>query len=78
MQAWVQHGALTRCIRGHFNDYGVNGNGACLVRLLYHAQWARHKWLNRRSQKTRMSWERFAALSKAYPLPKPRITVQMW
>lgn len=74
----VQHAALTKRILGHFNYYGVNGNGACLVRLLYHAQRAWYKWLCRRSQKTRLTWARFVDLLKAYPLPQPRIRVQIW
>jgi len=74
----VQHAALTRRIRGHFNYYGVNGNLECLVRLLYHAQRAWFKWLGRRSQKSRLTWARFADLLKVYPLPQPRVTVQVW
>jgi RNA-directed DNA polymerase len=74
----VQHAALTRRIRGHFNYYGVNGNGACLVRFLYHAQRAWYKWLSRRSQKARLTWERFKDLLEVFPLPHPRITVQIW
>jgi len=31
------------------------------------------KWLNRRSQKGKMSWTQFASYLKHYPLPKPKI-----
>ena len=36
------------------------------------------KWLGRRSQRGHMSWVRFAEMLKRYPLPEPRIVVQIW
>jgi hypothetical protein len=36
------------------------------------------KWLGRRSQRGYMGWERFAQMLKRYPLPEPRIVVQIW
>jgi len=73
-----QHAALVRRIRGHFNYFGVNGNQrslACLVRAVPRI-WL--KWLRRRSQRTRLSWERFYPFLERYPLPVPRISVQLW
>ncbi|WP_437676819.1 hypothetical protein [Sorangium sp. So ce131] len=32
------------------------------------------KWLDRRSQNAKMTWERMHRLLKRYPLPQPRIT----
>ena len=31
------------------------------------------KWLDRRSQRARMSWERMTKLLERYPLPRPRL-----
>ncbi|EFK11781.1 conserved domain protein [delta proteobacterium NaphS2] len=31
------------------------------------------KWLNRRSQRSRMTWERFTRLRKMYPFPAPKL-----
>ncbi len=37
-----------------------------------------YKWLCRRSQRQRLTWERFADLLRDFPLPKPRIRVRIW
>jgi len=73
-----QHAALTRRLRGHFNYFGVNGNLRSLKLLVEAVKRIWYKWLNRRSQRSRLTWERFHALLKRFPLPKPRITVQIW
>lgn len=73
-----QHAALTRRIAGHYNYFAVNGNVACLrhVHETCRAVW--HKWLNRRSQRSRMSWTRFTDLLRSFPLPEARVRVQLW
>ena len=73
-----QHAALTRKLAGHYNYFGVNGNYPCLRQLLQHAKRAWHKWLNRRSQRARKSWDRFNDMWRDFPLPEPRIRVQLW
>jgi len=73
-----QHAALTRRLRGHFNYFGVNGNLRSLKLLVEATKPIWYKWLNRRSQRSRLNWERFHALLEQFPLPKPRITVQIW
>lgn len=74
----VQHAALVRRIEGHFNYFGVNGNTAALSRLSNWAKRAWQKWLNRRSQRARMTWKRFQSLLKTYPLPQPGVRVVIW
>jgi group II intron reverse transcriptase/maturase len=74
----TQHSGLRRRLQGHFNYFGVNGNLKSLTRLLYQATRAWHKWLNRRSQRARLPWERFLELLQTYPLPRPRVMVQIW
>jgi group II intron reverse transcriptase/maturase len=74
----AQHAALTRRIRGHFNYFGVNGNGRCLRLLVAEAKRAWFKWLSRRSQRRHLNWEQFSKMYERYPLPGPRITVQIW
>jgi RNA-directed DNA polymerase len=73
-----QHAALVRRIQGHFNYFGVDGNSRSLRCLLYQAKRAWYKWLRRRSQRVRLTWERFAALLRAYPLPLPQVVVPIW
>ncbi|HUV13251.1 MAG TPA: group II intron reverse transcriptase/maturase, partial [Acidobacteriota bacterium] len=55
----VQHQALRRRIQGHFNYFGVNDNQRSLATLSYHVRRSWHKWLNRRSQRSRLNWKRF-------------------
>jgi RNA-directed DNA polymerase len=73
-----QHATLTRKLRGHYNYFGVNGNMRCLQMLLLPIKRGWKKWLGRRSQRGYMSWKRFAQMVKRYPLPEPRIVVQIW
>jgi hypothetical protein len=73
-----QHRALTRKLVGHYNYFGVNGNSRALLTLRYAVTQGWRKWLNRRSQRARMTWERFKELHRAHPLPLARIKVQIW
>jgi len=73
-----QHVALTRRIQGHFNYFGVNGNLESLRKVRLAAARAWFKWLRRRSQRTRLNWQRFNDLLKSFPLPALRICVQIW
>lgn len=74
----VQHAALTRRIVGHFNYYGVNGNVRMLERVIVALRPIWLKWLCRRSQRPGLTWERYELLLKCFPLPVPRIRVQLW
>jgi RNA-directed DNA polymerase len=73
-----QHRALVRKLNGHLNYFGVNGNGRALSCLIYAVRRAWRKWLNRRSQRARMTWKRFAQVLAVYPLPAATIRVQIW
>ncbi len=74
-----QHRMLKSKLRGHYNYYGVNGNIESVQTLLYQATRYWFKWLNRRSQRRSYKWEGFKQLlAEAFPLPKPRIMVQIW
>ena len=73
-----QHAALYRRLRGHFNYFGVSGNYPSLMLLVEATKRAWYKWLCRRSQRKRLNWERFTDLLRWWPLPRPRITVQIW
>jgi len=65
---------LTLKLRGHFNYYGVTGNANALERLVQEVRKVWRKWLDRRSQRARMNWDRFTDLLKRYPLPRPLVT----
>jgi group II intron reverse transcriptase/maturase len=74
----AQRIALARKLTGHYNYFGVNGNMASLQRLLAAVTRAWRTWLDRRSQRARMTWKRFKQLRAAHPLPRPTIRVQIW
>ena len=73
-----QHAALQRRLRGHFNYFGVSGNSNSMMRLVEATKRAWDTWLRRRSQRTRLTWERCTDRLRWWPLPRPRITVQLW
>jgi group II intron reverse transcriptase/maturase len=73
-----QHAGLVRRLRGHINYFGVNGNAARVSRVVHAAKRCWLHWLRRRSQRSRMNWERFNGLLKRLPLPRARIVVQIW
>jgi len=73
-----QHAALRRRVQGHINYFGVNGNMRSLGLLVHQARRAWYKWLNRRSQRARLTWERFTDLLRDFPLPTPRVVVKIW
>jgi len=73
-----QHAALYGRLQGHFNYFGVSGNYHRLKLLVEATKRAWYKWLCRRSQRQRLTWERFTDLLRWWPLPRPRITVQIW
>lgn len=73
-----QHRGLTRRLKGHFNYFAVSGNGKPVWRLLYWATRAWRKWLTRRSERSRFTWERFQRLERALPLPRPKLKPLLW
>ena len=74
----VQHEALCRRIQGHYNYFGVSGNFRCLLLVQQEVRRAWFKWLRRRSQRTRLNWERYLELLKRFPLPRPSVRVRIW
>jgi group II intron reverse transcriptase/maturase len=71
-----QHEQLGWKLRGHDNYYGIPGNYEALTRFHHEVRRAWRKWLDRRSNKARMTWERFKRLVECYPLPGP--TYREW
>ncbi|MFQ5946750.1 MAG: group II intron reverse transcriptase/maturase [Anaerolineae bacterium] len=60
---------LCSVLRGHYQYYGITGNIASLRGFLAQVTRVWRKWLDRRSQRGRMSWERFGQLLLRHPLP---------
>lgn len=68
-----QHSRLCSMLRGHYNYYGIQCNYGALKALHQNTRRSWQKWLNRRSQKAKMNWEKMAKLLERWPLPPPRI-----
>ena len=68
-----QQVVLNRKLRGHDAYYGITGNYRALQLLRHWTERIWHKWLARRSHKSRLSWKRMKRLLAALPLARPRI-----
>jgi RNA-directed DNA polymerase len=73
-----QHATLERKLVGHYNYFGVNGNLRSLAMLWHKLRRSWRAWLSRRSQRGHINWTRFEEMLRAFPLPTPRIRVQIW
>jgi group II intron reverse transcriptase/maturase len=65
-------------LRGHYAYYGVTGNGKGINNFAYEVRKILFKWLNRRGKRSCMNWEKFKLLLQKFPLPTPRIMVNLW
>ena len=65
-------------LRGHYQYYGISGNGRMITRYHHVTNRLVFKWLNRRSQKISFNWKGFTEYLKHYPLPKPRIVHKLY
>lgn len=64
---------LGQKLAGHFNYYGIRGNSPAINRFAYEARRLWRKWLGRRSQRAKVTWEQFNRLLRKYPLPPARL-----
>jgi RNA-directed DNA polymerase len=65
--------ALQRKLLGHFGYFGITGNFGALLNLRHHVIAVWRKWLSRRSQQARISWEAMLRLLARHPLSQPPI-----
>jgi group II intron reverse transcriptase/maturase len=68
---------VARKLRGHFAYYGVTDNSRGINHFAYEIRRLLFKWLNRRGKRRYMNWEKFNLFLKKYPVPSPRITVNL-
>lgn len=70
----VQARVLARKLRGHYAYYGITGNIRSLSNYRHGVLRIWRKWLQRRSQRSKIPWEVFfEGILKRYRLPEPRI-----
>jgi group II intron reverse transcriptase/maturase len=60
-------------LQGHFNEYGVSGNGEKMKGFYRQSCRIVFKWLNRRTQKKSCNWTRFCEMLRHFKVPRPRI-----
>ncbi len=60
-------------LRGHYAYYGITGNLRRLSDFRRQVEWVWRKWLDRRSHRAHMTWERYLRLLERYQLLEPRI-----
>ncbi len=71
LQEQFEH--LQKKLRGHYAYYGITGNMRSLENFQYQVRRVWKKWLDRRSRKRSMTWEKFNQVLKRYPLSQPKI-----
>jgi len=68
-----QQRVLSLKLRGHYAYYGITGNAPALQRYFFEVRRAWRTWLDRRSHRAQMTWDRFVRLADRYPLPPARV-----
>ncbi len=70
--------ALRIKLIGYYRYYGITDNSNALYRYGRAVNKLLFKWLNRRSQRKSFEWDKFEKLLAKYPLPPPRIYVNIY
>jgi group II intron reverse transcriptase/maturase len=70
----AQQQGLARKLKGHYEYYGITNNSRALELFFRETTRAWCKWLAKRSQRARVTWDRMTLLLEWFPLPRPRIT----
>lgn len=65
-------------LRGYYQYYGITDNSKMISNYQYEAKRILFKWLNRRSQRKSFDWDKFKLFLNKYPLPKPKIYVNIY
>lgn len=65
-------------LRGHYGYYGVTDNGGGISAYFHEVKGILYKWLGRRGKQGSYSWAKFAKLLARYPLPTPRVMVNLF
>src|SRR5690554_7754915 len=65
---------LNSKLRGYYNYYGLKNNYDSLEEFFNISMKILYKWLNRRSQRRSMNWDKFNEIVGWYGICRPRIT----
>jgi len=66
-----QHMILSRKLRGHYAYYGITGNGRSLTSFSEAVRRIWRRWLNRRSNRAHLTWDKYLRFLERYQLPRP-------
>lgn len=69
---------LNQKLRGLYNYYGISGNYKWMYNLYNYVKRLLRKWLSRRSQRGKISWNKMYRIIEFCPLVKPTITYSLW
>jgi RNA-directed DNA polymerase len=64
-----QHRWLAAVLRGYYAYFGIPRNSSCLGRFRLPVMKAWRRVVLRQSQRPKLSWERFNAILKDFPIP---------
>lgn len=64
---------LNSKLSGHARYYGVSHNSHTVRRFIYESECLFFHWMNRRSQKRSMTWEKFTLYQKRFPGTAPQV-----
>ncbi|MGG3498485.1 group II intron reverse transcriptase/maturase [Peribacillus simplex] len=67
-----------RSLIGYYNYYCMTDNIQMVNNFKERLEYLLFKWLNRRSQRKSFTWDKFNLFLRKYPLPSPRIKVNIY
>ncbi|SNT27877.1 group II intron reverse transcriptase/maturase [Bacillus sp. OK838] len=67
-----------RSLIGYYNYYCMTDNIKTVNNFKERLEYLLFKWLNRRSQRKSFTWDKFNLFLRKYPLPSPRIKVNIY
>jgi len=65
-------------LQGMFRYYGISDNYRWMRNMVYYVKGELRKWLSRRSQKGKISWEKLNKILNYNPLVQPKIYHPLW
>jgi hypothetical protein len=70
-----QYKTICSKLRGHYNYFGIRGNSRSIGNIYAHLWKTWKYWLSRRSQRNRLTWEKYERLltKEKFILPPPRL-----
>ena len=69
---------LNRKLKGYYQYYSITDNINAVNQFRYEVVMLLYKWLNRRSQRRSLTWEKFQLFLKKYPIITPRVYVNIY